>query len=317
MIKKTIGNQMHKRAVVLLGNRTRTGVAEAMQRLRPELEKIVNVVVYDDTGKQDLSQVKADFAIVFGGDGSILRAIRQMGHRQLPVLTVNLGTLAFLANVTQDELIPLLTSPEFPEFPISERILLECSVWRPDDGAQTIQANSSQSYWEQDAVAHETCLAKTLVVNEVLLQTGPPFQILHAELSVDHIPATNYRCDGLILSTPTGSTAHNLSTGGPILRGDLEAIVISPISPHTLSYRPVVDSADRHYEFRVLNQEVYVVIDGDSSLKIRPHDRVSIRKAEASFKMIQVPGHDYYQVLREKLGWNGQLNVFGSEEFNG
>jgi NAD+ kinase len=121
--------------------------------------------------------------------------------------------------------------------------------------------------------------------------------------------ATRYRCDGLILATPVGSTAHNLSAGGPILRRNLQAVVISPISPHTLTYRPLVDSADTEFELTVSapSETTSVVVDGRTLSPLRSGDRVQVRRASSTFEMLSVPGQNDYRTLREKLGWGGSL----------
>ena len=133
--------------------------------------------------------------------------------------------------------------------------------------------------------------------------------MLDVDLYVDSELVTTYSGDGLILSTPVGSTAHNLSAGGPILRQDLQAIVISPISPHTLTNRPVVDDADRQYEMVVPrpHEGTTLVVDGIVMAKLEPNDRVSVTRSEACFQLLSVPGRTYYRTLREKLGWGGRL----------
>jgi NAD+ kinase len=121
--------------------------------------------------------------------------------------------------------------------------------------------------------------------------------------------ATTYSCDGLIVSTPVGSTAHSLSAGGPILRKDLQAFVILPISPHTLTNRPVVDTAQRQYELSVPrpHEGTTLVVDGQVICTLSADDRVQVRRADATFKLVEVPGRGYYRTLREKLGWGGGL----------
>lgn len=271
-----------------MGNGRRAGVLEGVERLRSQIEELCNVVAVDFTGEKDLSNEFADIAIVFGGDGAILRAVHQLGRSQIPLLAVNLGTLGFLASVSADELIPLLKRDDFEALPLNRQILLECTAWRPGSTGPEL-------------------INRKLVVNEVVVQCGPPFELLQIELFVDSELVTVYRGDGLMISTPVGSTAHNLACGGPILHKNLDAIVLSPLGPHTLSFRPVVDSADRVYEFRVRNREAYAVVDGDSSLRIEPGDRIVVRKADVAFKMIRIPERSYYRALREKLGWNGSL----------
>jgi NAD+ kinase len=148
-----------------------------------------------------------------------------------------------------------------------------------------------------------------LGLNEVAILGGPPFDIQTIDLYVDGDLATSYRCDGLIVSTPVGSTAHNLSAGGPILRKTLDAFVISPISPHTLTVRPVVDRSDRKYEIVVSlpNQSTSVVLDGQVLTSLTSTDRVLIERAEPVFQLMEIPGHNYYRTLREKLGWAGSF----------
>ena len=152
-------------------------------------------------------------------------------------------------------------------------------------------------------------LAKQLGLNEVALRAGTPFNILDVDLYVDEEWVTTYSCDGRIISTPVGSTAHCLSAGGPILRKDLQAFVILPISPHTLTNRPVVDSAARHYRFEVPHpeQSTSLVVDGGVVARLQAGDKVSVSKAEPNFQLVKVPGHSYYRTLREKLGWGGRL----------
>jgi NAD+ kinase len=150
---------------------------------------------------------------------------------------------------------------------------------------------------------------RQLGLNELAIVAGAPFTMLDVHLCVDAESVTTYSCDGLIISTPVGSTAHNLSAGGPILRKDLQAFVISPISAHTLTNRPVVDSADRVYEFQVAEPlpGTSVVVDGRLLGSLQPGDRVRVTRSESQFQLIEVPGHGYYRTLREKLGWGGQL----------
>jgi len=152
-------------------------------------------------------------------------------------------------------------------------------------------------------------VAETLGLNEAAIFAGPPFSLLNANLYVDAELATTYACDGLIISTPVGSTAHSLSAGGPILQKTLSAFVICPICPHTLTVRPVVDSADRVYEVVVPQpgEGTTVVVDGRTLWKLGPSDRVRVVRAAPTFKLIEVRGQSYYRTLHDKLGWAGHL----------
>lgn len=256
------------------------------RRLTPLLERHAQVVQVDLTENVDFSQAEADFAVVMGGDGSILRAAGQMGYRQLPVVGVNLGKLGFLADLSPDELLQVFPTICLQAYPVVEHLILQCSVMRDEKEAH-----------------------RGLALNEVSILAGAPFAILEIDLYVDGQWVTTYSGDGLIVSTPVGSTAHNLSAGGPILRKDLRAVVISPISAHTLTIRPVVDSADRVYELRVSspNPGTSLVMDGQLICCLAAGDRVVVQRAEPKFQMIEVPGHNYYRTLREKLGWGGRL----------
>ena len=296
------GTKRAKANVIWLGNGNRVSVPETAARLLPDLKKRVRIVAEDFTGQKDMSAVKADYAVVLGGDGSVLRAIHQLGENQIPILAVNVGSLAFLSCLTPDELIPFLDKNDFRAFPVQENVLLECTLWRR---LSDIAALGGKAAPVNDR--GEVCVARKLAVNEVALLGGPPFEIIHVELSVDGESATTYHGDGVLISTSIGSTAHNLSSGGPIIRRGLDVVVISPLNPHSLSYRPVVDSADRVYELRILNREVFVVTDGDSSLSMVPGDRVVVRRAPVSLRLVRLPERGYYHALREKLGWSGQM----------
>ncbi len=159
-------------------------------------------------------------------------------------------------------------------------------------------------------IVREGCVvSQRLGLNEVAVLGGPPYSLLEIDLYVDAEWVTTYSCDGLIISTPVGSTAHSLSAGGPILRKDVEAFVISPISPHTLTVRPVVDAASRTYEMIVHrpHESTAVVIDGDVVHRLLPSDRVRVSRAAPSFQLVEVSGRGYYRTLREKLGWGGRI----------
>jgi NAD+ kinase len=267
-----------KPKALLLGAADRPHVAAAVEAFRPLIDRHFEVVLSDFEEKHDLACVESDLAIVFGGDGSILRAARQMRSCQVPVLGVNLGKLGFLA-----EVLPQVASAE-------------CRV-------------VSHMMFTTRVLRDGQVLAEALGLNETAILGGPPYQMLDIDLYVDAQLATTYSCDGLIVSTPVGSTAHSLSAGGPILRKTLSAFVISPISPHTLTVRPVVDTADRVYEIAVQNpgETTSAVVDGQILAHLQSRDRVRVERATPKFQTIEVPGHNYYRTLREKLGWGGRI----------
>lgn len=272
------------RTIVLGSGDRRPHIIKQLEKLRPVIEQSADIVLEDFDYQSDLSEYDADMAIVLGGDGSILRAAKQMQHRQLPVLGVNLGKLGFLADVQPFELEQSLRCILNARYQLVDHLMMQCQVFE-----------------------NEKLVSERLGLNELAILSGPPFNIQQIDLRVDGMLATSYSCDGLIVSTPVGSTAHNLSAGGPILRKNLQAFVISPISPHTLTVRPVVDTADRVFDIivRQANDSTSAVLDGQVICGLTPHHRVRICRANSVFQLIQIQGNNYYQTLSEKLGWDG------------
>ncbi len=272
---------------MLLGYGRPELVEQELARLQPLIDRNFEIVCVDLGQGVDLAAAEADLAIVLGGDGAILRAACRMGYRQTPVLGVNLGRLGFLADLTPEEFVAELPDLANGRYRVVEHLMFECSVFRG-----------------------EKLLHRRVGLNETAVLAGAPFAMLDVHLYVDAELVTTYSSDGLIVSSPIGSTAHSLSAGGPILRADLQAFVILPISPHTLTNRPVVDSADRVYELLVPrpHEGTAVVVDGRVLCGLSAGDRVRIARAEPRFKLIEVPGHGYYRKLREKLGWGGNFS---------
>ena len=272
--------------VLLLGAGVRPDIRDRADRLRPAIEEHADIVLADFEGRENLDDVVADLAIVLGGDGSILRAARQMGQRQLPVLGVNLGKLGFLADLSPEQLVKYLPEVAAGQCRVVEHLMFVTTILR--DGRP---------------------VCDRLGLNETAVHGGPPFILLEVDLFIDSELVTTYSCDGLIVSTPVGSTAHSLSAGGPILRQTLQGFVISPISPHTLTMRPVVDTADRTYELAVRrpHDQTAVVVDGEVIHNLAVGESVRIRRAQPRFRLVKVGGHSYYRTLREKLGWGGNF----------
>jgi NAD+ kinase len=267
--------------IFVLGNAYRSGVKEEAERLLPYLEEHAEVVAVDLTQERDLSLLSADIALVLGGDGAILRAARQMGYQQVPVLGINLGKLGFLADLSPEELrtcFPLVIKGEYR---VTRHLMFECIV--EEAGKRRI----------------------ILGLNEVFVHTGPSFHSIDLDLAVDGETVTRFSGDGLILSTPVGSTAHSLSAGGPILGQELAAFVITPVSPHTLTSRPVVDSATKEYTINLMSDcaEAVLIVDGQEPLPLNTNQRVTVRQAPVTFGLVKVAGRSYYKTLRDKLRW--------------
>ncbi len=294
---------------IILGYRNRTGVAETIAVLRPSIQKYAEIVQEDLTGSADLTETEADIALVFGGDGSILRAVQQMGERQLPILAVNLGRLGFLASLSRDD--DLLA------------VLEHLARLKKIDGAQWVEKLQAHALKQDFSIASYRLLDCTvtknegtkrekrissLVMNETAIQSAA-FHIIDVAIWADGESLTTCRCDGMILSTPIGSTAHNLSVGGPILRPGLEAVVISPIAPHSMTFRPIVDSAMRTYTMRLRpgSTEAAVIVDGRQIAEITSSDRVEITPSSIQFRLLNIPGFSYFTQLQKKLGWGGHL----------
>jgi NAD+ kinase len=277
---------------MLLANGERPHVRDATARLQPVIAQYADIVLVDVEMQRSLGPVPCDLAIVLGGDGTILRAARHMGAHQVPVLGVNLGKLGFLADLPPDALIECLPDVCRGDVRVVDHLMFRCRVYR-----------GSHLLYDE------------LGLNEAAVLAGPPFSILTVDLYVDSELATTYSCDGLIISTPVGSTAHSLSAGGPILRKSMQAFVVSPISPHTLTVRPVVDTADRKLEMLVREPQetTSLVVDGRTLCRLTADDRVCVARAEAAFQLVEVKGHSYYRTLREKLGWGGRIGARDEE----
>jgi NAD+ kinase len=273
---------MGKPKVYVLGNDKRAGVTDEVQRWLPSLQQQADVLTVDLRQERDLTTLPvADLALVFGGDGAILRAARQMGYRQVPVLGINLGRLGFLADIHPHDFNSCFAHVMLQNFQVTRHLMFECVVESGD---------SKQTF---------------LGLNEVAVHAMPPLRMIEMELEVDGAIISRFGGDGLIVSSPIGSTAHNLSAGGPILGQGLDAFVITPICPHTLTYRPIVESADKTYSIRLghATQHALVAVDGQAVAQISMQERIVVRKAPVTFQLVKVPGHSYYQTLRDKLSW--------------
>ena len=225
----------------------------------------------------------SDLVIVVGGDGTLLHAARVLAKQNTPLLGINLGRLGFLVDISPDRMLPHLDMILNGEYEQEVRFLLEVTLG------------------DEDAVQHGM-----LAFNEVVLHKWNIARMIEFETYVDGQLVNDQRSDGLIVSTPTGSTAYALSGGGPLLHPSLNAIVMVPICPHTLSNRPIVVDGDSEIEIRLnkaLSEDVQITCDGQATLPIMLGEVVRIRKAEEQVRLIHPKGYDYYSILRAKLGW--------------
>ncbi|RJQ43834.1 MAG: NAD(+)/NADH kinase [Nitrospiraceae bacterium] len=224
---------------------------------------------------------KADVIIVFGGDGTLLSVARLVGNTGVPILGVNLGGLGFITEVSRDEFPSEIDKVFSGKFAFEERILLLADIYR---GSKRItQCNALN-----DVVLHKSALSRM-------------FQI---DISINGKYVSTFRTDGLIISTPTGSTAHSLSAGGPILYPTLESFLMTLICPHTLTSRPIVLPDTFEIETTVKSgEDVYLTLDGQVGFPLKVGDRILTRKADYKTKFIVLHDRDYFQILRTKLKW--------------
>jgi len=222
---------------------------------------------------------QCDFAVVFGGDGSIITAARNLAQTRVPVIGVNMGKLGYLAEFSVGELKELFSSIIAGQTSIEKRMMLSCKL--PNQG------------WADTAV------------NEVFIAAGPPFSMTELNISVDGHDVASCVSDGLIISTPTGSTAYNLSAGGPILAGAMKAMVVAPICPHSLSFRPIVINAQSTVEITGVrvNSGTTVCIDGQVPWTLSQGEVVQITRAKGDFLVVNNPMRNAWDTLATKLGW--------------
>jgi NAD+ kinase len=225
---------------------------------------------------------KIELLIVLGGDGTLLSAARALGSHKVPILAVNLGGLGFLTSITLDEVYPMLEQILAGQHRTGERMMLEAEIMR---GGKTAERHTALN----DAVANKGALAR----------------MLDFDVSVDGDHVGRYRADGLIVATPTGSTAYSLAAGGPIIHPGVDAFVITPICPHMLTNRPLVipDSSRVEIDFSAATGPVYVTLDGQIGIQLLPMDALAIRKSASKVAFVRPPRKSYFEVLRNKLRW--------------
>jgi len=220
--------------------------------------------------------------LVLGGDGTLLAAARLAAPRRIPILPVNMGSLGFLTSFTLEELYPALSDALDGRFSLSERVMISV-----------------------DLVRAGRVIDNQRVLNEVVINKGALARMIELELAIDGDFVCRYRADGLIVATPTGSTAYSLSAGGPIVHPAVESFVITPICPHTLSDRPLVirDSSSIEMKLSGNTEAVFLTLDGQRGIPLQPTDLVRASRAKEPLKLIQPPKKSYFEILRSKLKW--------------
>jgi NAD+ kinase len=274
------------RNIVIVGRQEDSRVAEPMSLLTQHLKEAgANLLEKDQIAD-------ADLVISIGGDGTMLYASRMARETGTPILGINRGRLGFLADVTPDELISSVDSVLAGDFTTDSRLLLEARLHRSSG---------------DDVVAY--------ALNDIVLQRRETGRMVDFETRVGGQYVNTHSGDGLIVATPTGSTAYALSCGGPIIEPQLDAVVIVPVCPHTLTDRPIVISADQSIEVSLLERDdtkAEITVDGFSMGSINPDDKLRICAANTRVTLVHPPGYDFYGILRSKLFWgrdNRKRNV--------
>lgn len=270
--------------LAILGNGTKPEVVRIADRIatlisdHPEI-RLGLVDLAPDT---DLSNLDVEVALVLGGDGTVLHTARRMGDHPTPVLGINLGRLGFLADLNPEAFLDRLPDLAGRKYTVDNHMSVDCTL---------ITASGATRHFRG--------------LNDVVLRAAPVFHLLEIGLCIDGEPVMTYRGDGLIIATPIGSTAHSLSAGGPILPPEAEMFVVTPICPHTLTQRPLIDSAQKVFEMipTAIGAATVLVIDGQVQIPLNHGDRVRVNRGQTPFPMVRLPGHSFYRTLRDKLGW--------------
>ena len=293
-MKKSIGT------VGIIGKLSDPAVGGHLRQLIPYLQgRHLKILVEDATAKlTDLPKTAArpletlgneiDIAIVIGGDGTMLRAARQLASQRVPVIGINLGRVGFLADIPADDMLQELGKILDGHGKVTQRMLLHAEVIRA--GKKIHDANA---------------------LNDVVITKGELARLIEFETWLDGEFVSSARADGIIICTPTGSTAYALSAGGPILHPDLPAISLVPICPHTFSHRPIVVSANSTVEIVMTGaapgQHSHITFDGQSTLTLEDNDRVQVRRADIAVELVHPGERSHFEVLRSKLHWGRAL----------
>jgi len=254
-------------------------------------KKGVEVYVEKELGKKiqhsnsvDRTEIPelVDLILVFGGDGTFLGMARLACKHGTPILGINLGGLGFLTEVTVDELYPMMERILSGDYEVEERQMLLTSIRR---GKKNI--------------------GKYKVLNDVVINKGAVARIIDLAIYIEDSHVTTYRADGIILSTPTGSTAYSLSAGGPIVYPGIPVTIITPICPHTLTNRPLVVPSEMKVEIKITTQEpdTYLTLDGQIGVRLKTSDIIEVKRTDTSVKLIKSPFRDFFSILKTKLMW--------------
>ncbi len=225
---------------------------------------------------------RAELVIVLGGDGTLIHAARMLAGRQVPILGINLGTLGFMTEIPRNEMFDELNRVLAGQFRTESRMKLRCRLYRGG-----------------------SVLIEDEVLNDIVINKGALARIADHETSIDGTYVTTYKSDGVIVSTPTGSTAYALSAGGPIVHPMLDCMIVAPICPHALTQRPIVVPGDQLVSISLKAEvaDVYLTLDGQAGHVLQVGDRIEVQRSENRVLLVRNPKLGYFAILREKLHW--------------
>lgn len=275
-----------RKRVYLFGNPNKPHAQEAVERLKEAAAARFELVGTSLEKQIEDEAREADRIVVVGGDGTLIGVARSLGTRQIPLIGVNVGKLGFLAEFLLDDLVKDFDRAVNDDSLISHRAALDVQI-------------------ENDRVRHSSP-----AINDCVIQAGPPFRMITLGVRLDGAHLSNVAGDGLIVCTPSGSTAHNLSAGGPIVQPDVDAMILTPLNPHSLTHKPIVVNRESKLEITALtvNEGTTVIIDGQKPHPLRPADRVIIRRYAHDFLLVRNPRHGRWHNLVTKLHWGQAPN---------
>lgn len=279
----------------IVANTEKPHVRPALDELLPWIKQHAEVVGMDTDQKVDLRTVDADVILALGGDGTLLSAARRLHGKQIPLMGVNFGRLGYLASFPPDRFQEHFRELIAGKLPTSSRLMLEASI-----------VDALIDCREHDATEVAAKRRKVAVaLNDAVITAGPPFHMIELEICMDGDSGIRYFGDGIIVSTPSGSTAYNVSAGGPIVSPDVPAFCVTPICPHSLSFRPVVISSQTEMVIIAsrVNPGTTLFCDGQEADRVQAGDRVIIRRSPSDVKLIENPEARQWRSLAEKLHW--------------
>ena len=277
------------KTIALVAKQQKPEAVELAQKLRaahPELEFLVESHLAQPLGWPAVDGKaladRADLCVVLGGDGTLIHAARLLKGRQVPILGVNLGSLGFMTEIPQQDVFQVLDLVLAGKARVDSRMKLSCRLYRDDQ-----------------------LLIEDEVLNDVVINKGALARITDHEAWMDEELVALYKSDGVIVSTPTGSTAYSLSAGGPIVHPSIDCVVITPICPHALTQRPIVVPGDQviRIHLKAAVNEVYLTIDGQAGHPLQRGDRVEVQRSPSRALLVRNPDRGYFSILRQKLHW--------------